>query len=195
MKKILDVPYYSQILDVEEDYWKKSGCGIVSIKMIIDYFYKDTDFETPKLSKLFDEGIFIKGFINGYWVHKSLTSLIRNYGVSSYNQEFRSRSMNYENEDMFVNEHENTFSENALNKICEQIKNNNPVIVSIFRNVNEQKGGHLIVLTGYEKRNKNIVGFFYNEPNSESIEQGKNIFVSKDIFLEMWKKFAIFVYK
>jgi len=165
----LDVPYYSQFLDVEDKEWMPRACGMACVKMILD-FYK---IKNPDLDILIKKGNEDGGYSKSGWLHDYFVHLFEEYGLSAMREE---KMKNYDS-------------------IIENLKNNKPVIVSGIKYIFGQTKFHMVVLTGLEEENGNVTGFYYHDPESTNREFAQNIFVSIDIFLRDWRKMAIFVEK
>lgn len=166
---MFNVPAYSQFLDVKDNKWKDASCGIVSLKMVLDFWGKNKNSEIGKLIKL---GLNNKAFIPDVgWKHKELALLVRKFGL---------RGRNYD-----------WFRDNpkiAFKKLLPKLKKY-PVIVSIHRNLELGKSGHLVVLTG--AGNKQV---FYNDPDSKT-RKGIKKESSLNKFLKGWKRRIIVIYR
>lgn len=194
MKRIiLDVPYYSQYLDIEDKEWQTRSCGIVSLKMVLDYFSVKEMIKTPSCNELLKEGVFINGNMPAYgWVHESIVLLARNHSLPAFRQEFRSIKINLKDGKEEKSEYENKLSEYGIDKIMTSIMSGCPVIVSVYKRFKEKGKFHIVPLIGLEFDDDRLKGFYYHEPESFSREDGANKFVSLETFKENWRKMAIF---
>ncbi|MCR4330440.1 MAG: C39 family peptidase, partial [Patescibacteria group bacterium] len=52
----LEVPYYSQFLDVEDKYWMPRACGMACAKMVLDFYKVDTTSLDELIKKGSEEG-------------------------------------------------------------------------------------------------------------------------------------------
>ncbi len=188
----LNIPYYSQYRDIKDKYWQKRACGLVCLKMILD-FHQKSRCPTPTFLVDLDEFLEIalkkEAFGESGWIHEKLLALAESFGMQAYRKE------KMQNED----------------ELKDFLDKGNPVIVSIkakrFSPKFENKF-HQIVLTGYDES-----GFYYNDPDyqdedpkpSETVtnslemngqvgQGGKNLFVDKKTFQKYWRKMAIFVH-
>jgi len=187
---ILDVPYYSQRKDVLDNNWKSNSCGIVCVKMVLDFYKKDT----PKVDDLITEGVSMGGHDKKYgWNHDALTNILRNYGLPCFRQEFKSKTFDFKNSIFNEGQHEEELIDKGIDKIEKVLIEANPIIVSVAKHFKEEDKFHLVVLTGLELEEGVIKGFYYNEPDSEAEKEGKNLFVPMHIFRKYWRKMAIFV--
>ena len=167
----LEVPYYSQHRDIKDKYWQSRACGVVCLKMILD-FYQNRGGVTPTVLVSLDEFLEIalkkEAFGKSGWIHEKLLALAESFGVQAYRKE------KMQNED----------------ELKDFLDKGNPVIVSIknqrFSPKFENKF-HQIVLTGYDEK-----GFYYNDSDYQD-EDGKNLFVDKETFGKYWRKMAIFI--
>lgn len=194
MKKILDVPYYSQHEDVKDEYWKKRSCAIVCLKMVINY-YKKQDFNLPTIQDLIEEGVFIKGLDeNKDWKQDSLVILLHNLGFNAYRQEFKSFKIDLEKKKEFLSEHSDRMLGDGINKITGKLSLNKPVLVSVAKKFKEESKFHMVVLTGFEMDGGGeLKGFYYNDTDYRNEREGKDLFVDIETFKTYWRRLAIFV--
>jgi len=165
----LDVPYYSQFLDVSDKKWMPRACGMACVKMILDFY----NAESPELDVLIVEGYKNGGYGKWGWLHDYFVQIFKRFDLGSK----RSEGMN--NFEELVNE----------------LKNGNPIIISAVKHILGQTKFHMVVLTGVEEDDSgNIVGFYYHDPESTDKETGRNIFVDIETFNNGWRKMAIFAY-
>ena len=163
----LNVPYYSQYEDIKDKVWRDRACGLVCLKMVLD-FYKA---ETPEISEFLkialDKGTYHE--FNG-WIHDKIVELAKDFGMEAYRKE------EMENEQ----------------ELKDFLDKGNPVIVSIkaqkFSPEFEGKF-HQIILIGYDEN-----GFYYHDSDYQNGE-GNGLFVDRETFGKYWRKMAIFVHK
>lgn len=192
-KFILDVPYYSQYLDVSDENWKPRACGILCLKMVMEFYGRKINREIPAPDHLTRENEFINGFGKFGSEHEPLVMIARNYGFHAYRQEFRSLVNDYESKKIIRSPYEDELTKKGIEKIVRKLENNQPVIVSAVKNFSEIDKFHLVVLTGLEKDGDEIKGFYYHDSGSHDREAGKHKFVPMDIFKKHWRKMAIYV--
>ncbi len=187
MKKVLDVPYHSQFLEVEDYFWNIRSCGGCCIKMVLDFYNIKSDTVLHIMNEAFNTGGYHteNGFMHDWAVDYINKKLIENnINKKCYRKE------KLENIDELIN----------------NLGNNNPVIVSIEKITLEQTKYHLIVLVGYEyennesdnfdnknSENKKITKIIYHESESTDPERGKYRVCDVDIFKKFWRSKAIFV--
>lgn len=153
------VPFYSQFADISAPKWRKIGCGIASLAMLID-FYKPGEIT---VDGLLEEGIAANAYVSDAgWSHAGLIGLAKSYGLSGEAVYMTDQSMS------------SAFStlETALNE--------GPVMVSVhytFKPTNPIP--HLVIVTGVEDGK-----VYYNDP----AEKSGNGSISIEQFQSAWKK-------
>ncbi|MFA6340721.1 MAG: C39 family peptidase [Candidatus Paceibacterota bacterium] len=167
----LNVPYYSQFIDVSDRYWMPRACLITCLKMVLNYYGKAEDVSIDDLIK---KGQDIGGYGKSGWFHDSIVALAKDLGLE-------------------VHREEKIDTEEGLLHIKGSIDKNDPVIVSIVKDILGQKKFHTVVITGYEEKDGKISGFYFHDPESTSDERNREAkFVDTDIFKSEWRRMAIF---
>lgn len=155
------VPEFSQHLDVKEKEWKSRACGVTALKMLLEYNNSDS----PSIDELIKIGVEKDAYIpNIGWKHRELAEIARDFKLKSRNFDWA-----------------NLAPEEAFKKLKSYFPEN-PVLASIYKDFDDRKGGHLIVLTGME--NDTI---FYNEPYAKKRQEIRRS-VHKDKFMKGWKR-------
>lgn len=156
---IYTVPFYSQFKDITSDSWKKVGCGIASLAMIIE-FYEPGE---VKVDTLLKEGISAGAYLDDAgWIHSGLISLSKKYGLNGESHDFRDSTM------------ETAFS--RLKTVLED----GPVMVSVHYTFDPKNPiPHLVVVNGISD---GMV--YYNDP-AENVG-GNSISINQ--FKSAWKK-------
>lgn len=160
MKKIVKlkypIPFYTQKVDnyiesgfsnlEEGSYWQDKGCGIVSLKMIIDGFLiYNNQHISDSYGKLLKKGLSIGGYCERGWIHKKLIKIAEIYNV-----------------------HGEWHNNATAIDIKNSIDKNKPCIASVSVCFNPKvKGGHLIVILGYIEDNSKLTHLIVNHPSSE----------------------------
>ncbi len=166
---VFNVPAYSQFLDVKNKDWQHRACGIVSLKMVMDFWGKKTDRKYPTIEALIEEGVNKKAVTKNWdWIHKGLVDIAKAHGFKGESFDWAGNS----SRDAFL---------------LLKTKLNNPVIASIHKNLNFGDTGHLIVIKGL--KNGNI---YYNDPDSKKRREIPRI-APIDAFLLGWKKRIIVI--
>ncbi|WP_040950616.1 C39 family peptidase [Gorillibacterium massiliense] len=190
------IPFYSQRVDFndvhlqgfrsihEAEHWQVRGCGIASIKMVIDGFQKHRGL---KLSDPYGELVY-KGVEKGAhcdrgWIHKGLVKIANDYKVQGQ-----------------------AFRQSKVSDVLFELEKNRPCIASVTAGFTGGKinsdgvviptGGHLIVVVGAVRDNRVLKGFIVNHPSSAielnwenhvvDIEDFKNSF--SGAFMSFWIK-------
>lgn len=73
------VPFYSQFSDISTPAWRKVGCGVASVAMIIDYYSDEAIVVDTLLSRGITAGAYIE---DAGWSHKGLISLAQDYNLT-----------------------------------------------------------------------------------------------------------------
>lgn len=166
-----DVPLISQHsikLKNDDGHWYNRACGIVSLVMVMKYY--ESLLKTKSLiEELIEKGekdFYIKGV---GWKHDGIIELAKAYGFAGKKFDVSNLS-----------------DKDAIKKLY-LIMNIGPVIASIYKDLKQNNGGHLVVASEF---NKNIISF--NDPN---IVEKKNIpkKASLDEFNQGWKKRFIII--
>jgi len=155
---VFEVPFYSQFVDITPVEWRKIGCGIASLAMLVD-FYKPA----VSVDVLLQEGINSGAYIqNAGWSHQGLINLAKDYGLVGKAVGLSDLSM-----------------EEAFGKLEDEV-GVGPVIVSVhytFQPTNPIP--HLVVVNGVKD---GLV--YYNDP-AEEMGGGS---ISIEQFQSAWKK-------
>lgn len=164
----LDVPYYSQFVDIQDPFWILRACGACALKEVGEFYKKDV----PDLLMLCEEAKEKGGYhMQNGWVHDYLVEKAKNLGLSAYRKE----------------------GVEDLSEIFLYLKEGKPVIVSVEKRVLEQTRFHIIVLTGYEEENGEIISLYYHESESTDKEKGKYRNVAVETFKQYFRGKAIFI--
>lgn len=153
------VPFYSQFANIERTAWKKVGCGVTSLAMIIDYYQPNVVSVDTLLSKGIDRGAYDK---NAGWTYKGLIQLAKPYGLEGTSYDLASLS-----------------KDDAFTQFKNSLKDG-PVMVSVHYKFDPKSNiPHLVVIDGMDN---DVI--FYNDPASKA----GNKQISKADFLKGWKK-------
>ena len=180
----LKVPYKSQYSSIENKVWRERSCTVVSLSMALDFFLD----KSPDVNLLLEEALNMNAYnvlSGGYWIHQKMVFLAHNYGILSYAEEFRSRPTG------IPSLAEEKMREKALVKFVKCLDSKALIIFSMPKNWTEEKKYHSALLVGYEKEGESIIGFYYNDPASNSPKEGECLFVSKEVFMSKWRGLSI----
>lgn len=170
----LDIPYYSQFLDIDDRYWAPRACGPVNFYMAFKFLGKLPENMTPLdlVKKINDEG----GYYTHGWRHDAFVKIAEEFGLPRAHRE---EQMNFEE---------------GLSKIKLNLDTGFPVIFSVIKNTLEQTKFHMLLAVGYELEddNKTLKGLYYFDPESTDPEKGKDHFADKKYLEKDWRRMAIF---
>ena len=152
------VPFYSQFNDITSPTWKKAGCGITSLAMIIDYYKTAVPVDTL-LKQGLNNGAYIQ---NVGWSYKGLIDVSQQYGLDGDSYDLGTLTPTA-----------------AYTKMAAYLKNG-PVIVSVHYKFDPKSTiPHLVVLNGVDGGS-----LHYNDPAAKSGDKQ----ISIDDFLKGWKR-------
>jgi len=159
-----DTPEYSQFLDVDDEEWRDKCSGILSLKMLLDFWSGQSDISPEDVEDLISEALEINAYIPDVgWKHKELVEVAQNHGLGGENFDW-------------VGEHPDV----AFNRVIPHLSEH-PIMVSIRKDLVKDNPGRLVVLTGYEDGK-----IFYNDPDAKTRGDIKrNAPLQK--FLDGWK--------
>lgn len=144
----LEVPYYSQYLEVKDSEWNIRSCSGSCVAMALEFLTGQKIDILEYMREAEREGGYDK--INGA-SHDYIISFFEKAGLKSW------RYKNPETKDV----------NNDITQLIESLENGNPVIVSINKIILEQKKFHLILLVGLEKNEAGeVTHFYYHEPEA-----------------------------
>ncbi|OGG85739.1 hypothetical protein A2392_03035 [Candidatus Kaiserbacteria bacterium RIFOXYB1_FULL_46_14] len=75
---VIDVPFFSQFTDISSPSWKKIGCGITSLGMIMEYYNPGT----VSVDELLADGIEKNAYSEAGWTYKGLIDVSGEYGFT-----------------------------------------------------------------------------------------------------------------
>lgn len=165
------VPFFSQKTHITEPVWQSKGCGVTSLKMIMEYWkQKNPTNSAPEIATLISKGLDIKSYIKDVgWSHQGLVNLAHNFGYGGYNMDLAK-----------INKEE------AWNMLVSDLKKH-PLVVSVHPKFDPQKnGGHLVAVTGLHNNEVLI-----NDPDEVKGMGTKKL--TKEEFLKSWKQRYIVV--
>lgn len=153
------VPFYSQFNDITPASWKKVGCGIASLAMLIEYYNPGE----VVVDTLLQEGIDANAYLDSAgWTYAGLIGISKKYGMGGQTYDFGNLSM-----------------ENAYKELLAGLEEG-PVMASVhytFQKTNPIP--HLVIINGIEDGK-----VYYNDPAEK--EGGGSISVAQ--FQSAWKK-------
>ncbi len=168
------VPAYSQHVDVKNRFWQPRSCGVVALKMILDFWHREEGAvrrappTTPALIRLtHNRGAYIR---NVGWSHRGLAMVAKRFGLAGRNCDWAKFP-----------------PLRAFPKLKRELRRG-PVLASIYRGLRPNHHGHLVVVTGIRK---GVV--HYLDPDSKT-RAGIARRASVKKFLNGWKRRIIVIY-
>ena len=160
-----EVPFYSQFYDISAPEWRKKGCGIASLAMIIELYKPGA----VSVDALLREGIAAGAYAEGAgWKHLELALLARPYGLQGGSYDVSRAD-----------------ADTAFVEIKKALAEG-PVIASVYYEFDpESPIPHLAVINGI--RGDTV---YYNDPAAGA----GNKTISTDMFKKGWKKRFIAVH-
>ena len=171
------VPFSSQYTDLGHHEWRARGCGITSLKMVMDYWHqKEPSNRTASLEAVLEQGLRAGAYLPGIgWSHKGLVQIARHFGYDSYNIDVAARSP----------------APKSTNEAWAMLRvelNNGPLLASVFSGLDPARGGgHIVVVVGNQD---GLV--FYNDPEEMGEREGRKI-IAQEVFLRAFKNRYIVV--
>lgn len=156
---IANVPFYSQFSDISSVSWKKQGCGVASVAMVVDYYSTEPVSVNKMLTQAIASGAYLK---DAGWTHKGLVQLAKKYGLDGNAYDLTNSSQKV-----------------AFDAFKAKLKDG-PVIVSVHYKFDPKSTiPHLVVIDGIDK---DFV--YYNDPAAS----GGLKKISTADFLKAWKQ-------
>ena len=197
----IDLPFYSQYSEKIKKDWQGRSCAVVCLQMVLKFYGKEV-----QVMDLIKEGLAISEDLikkeretEGYtqkigWGHELLVTLLRNHGLPSCRQDFRSVKFDLLNSTFLKSDFESEIFESGINKIKENLLNNKPVIISLSKDIeNKKTSGHMVVVFGFEENKNDVSGFYIKDPEQKDFFNPPDLFIGIESFKRVWKKLAIFV--
>lgn len=178
----LNVPYYSQFLEVKDYEWNIRSCTGACTAMVLEFFTgKRLDILEFMKKAEQDEGY---SRLNGM-SHDYLISFFESEGLKSW------RYKNADTKDTL----------DTIDPLIESLKQGSPVVVSINKFILEQKKFHTILLIGYEENTQGeVTHLYYHEPEAtiakvegDSAVGGEGRKCDIETFRKSWRGRAVFV--
>ena len=176
---LLPIPYYSQKIDASDPHWKERACGILSLKMVLDFLGA----KTPLSDEFIQRGVTSGAYGEWGWMHEGLVSVASLFGITMRRKEFRSQD-SVEAEKLL---------KKGVDELVLSIEKGKPVLISAIKKWVETKKFHMMVLVGFEMDEGVLKGFYYHDPDAHTPREGKDQFVSIETFKKHWRRMAIFV--
>ena len=165
----LDVPLCDQFNVAHDTAWVHRMCAICSLWMLLKY--NDSMFNMPAMD-LLKEALAQNGYLENIgWRHWGIVKVAEENGlVLRYAERF------------FYTPEE---KEIGAVIIAVNLKNRHPVMASVFHHLNPAKGGHMIVIHGFQEFNGQPIGYYIQDPDASF--RGHNYFLTKEEFFAGWR--------
>jgi len=189
----LQVPFHSQRSeDVPEDR-RNTACGIVALKMAMEFSLKHQGRVAPTMEALIGEGMAINGYQKGIgWIHGQLVLIAHNHGVLAYREEYKSVLVDWIRGTFSKSPFESAMVDQGIEKFRRLLERRTVPLVSVSKNFKERDKFHLVVLTGFGEENGKS-GFYYHDPHYSEEYEGAHKFVDDETFRDHWRRLAIFI--
>ena len=156
--------FYSQFDDISSPSWRKVGCGVASLAMIIDYYKPDAVTVNTLLKEGIASGAYDK---KAGWIYKGLIGLSGKYGLDGAAYDYSSVS-----------------ASSALAKLSAQLEKG-PVIASVHYKFDPKSTiPHLVVIESI--KNGEV---YYSDPAAKS----GHLHLSTEKFLKAWKRRVVVI--
>ncbi len=166
---MINVPLVDQIRETGDKDWAERSCAICSLKMMMAF--KDPKFMSKPVMELVKEGLAIDGHTSKYgWKHRALADLAGRYGIKIKFQEKFFYTPSEKEEGMAI--------------IDKNLGRGLPVMVSVFKELNPENGGHIVLINGLNEGNGNP-GYNIQDPDHRF--RGNNYFLGKEEFKKAWR--------
>lgn len=172
-----DVPFSSQYADLGRHEWRARGCGIASLKMVMDFWHrKDRSCRAPSLDDLLNTGLEIGAYREGVgWIHRGLVEIAKRYGYDGYNGDFAEKGSTPKS------------ATDAWRAVVSELERG-PVMVSVYSRFDPaSRDGHLIAVSGWDGQ---LVSF--NDPEQIQEREGRRALALKP-FLVAFKRRIIVI--
>lgn len=146
------------------------ACGIVALKMVLDFHRRDI----PSIMELIETCSKAGGYGKSGWFHDVLVSLAKSFGLESHRKEKMD-------------------TEDGTREIINSLREGNPVLISAVKYILGQTKFHMVVATGFEEKDGVLTGIYYHDPEAIDKPKGQHVFVDTKTFKREWRKMAIFV--
>ena len=168
LDKKLDIPYFSQYLDVQNEENRPRACGMVCAYMALKHFGG----EVPKLDDLIDQGIKNGGYSKSGWIHDYFVNLFKNFGYDCERRE--------------------NMRDREVRLLAQYIQEGSPVMASVIRRMWDRRSFHIVLLTGVRlSADMEVEGFFYHDPAALRGENMRHLYVPLQTFYLDWRRMAI----
>ncbi|MCC6934114.1 MAG: C39 family peptidase [Candidatus Yanofskybacteria bacterium] len=167
-----DVPFSSQYTDLGDHEWRARGCGITSLKMVMDFWHRVTGSRcATTVDELLARGRAIGAYIPGVgWSHRGLVNLAREYGYEGFNADHAEQAPIPKD------------AAEAWGLLLSELARG-PVLASVYSGLDPHRGGgHIVVVTGFFD---GLVAL--NDPEEMHEREGRRL-IALEVFLTAYKR-------
>lgn len=192
-------PYCSQYDTRVTAAWQSKFCGIISLYMVLQYWYQQRQKAMPDLEKLSQYALDIGGFsAEEGWRHAKLADTARHFKCSAIARSWLARPNDIDimfNQNRVHDQREaayyqqQIFAEFMYSLFC-FLSNDIPVILSVKPKFGPANSNHLVVVTGIDSYRDHLL---VHDPQ-HTAQKGENIPVTTKKLLQFSNFNAIVVY-
>jgi hypothetical protein len=135
-----EIRFISQYADIGDHEWRARGCGVASLKMVMDFWSRSpVAARTATLDELLRAGVTGGAYMESIgWHHRGLANIAGGYGYKDiYNVDLAPRSPTPK-EPM-----------EAWRMMLKELRSG-PVLASVWRHLDPPAGGHILVVHGWD---------------------------------------------
>lgn len=171
-----DVPFLSQYTDLGDHQWRARGCGIVALKMALDFWHsRDPVNRTGSLDELLRDGIAIGAYREGIgWSHGGLAALARQYGYEAFNADWAPNGPTPKS------------AADAWEALLAELADG-PVLASVWSGLDPDRGGgHIILITGFSD---DLAAF--NDPEERTEWEGRKLMAPERLLRAFKRRYVV----
>lgn len=170
MREILiPLPISNQFDPAHDESWAHRICAICSLHMLLQH--RNPAFAEPVM-ELVRKGVARQAYLENIgWKHAGVVQLAAERGLQL---KFAARFYYSPDE-----------KEAGLKLINQNLEAGQPVIASVFHELNPAKGAHMVVVHGLQEFSGTLIGYHIQDPDPRF--RGHNYFLTKQEFLAGWR--------
>ena len=165
----LELPTCDQYDKAHDESWAYRMCAPCALWMLLKYHNPSLELAPEKLSK---ELVANGGYLENIgFKHAAIAEMGKRYGLS----------LTYAKRFFYTPEEK----EAGMAIITANLQKGRPVMVSMFSHFTPGRGGHMVVINGFQESKGQIIGFYIQ--SSDASFRGHNYFVTKGEFITNWR--------